>query len=1276
MMTTHFPARISRSLLLLLLLLCAALLARATETENLGLQILPAPGPVTVDGQFTDWDLSGSIFACGDVQHYRDKFGVWFSAMYDAKNLYLLARWSDDTPMNNPGSTAGDFGWNGDCLQVRLVADYGKPTEQENVFNCWAGADGKDVVERDTPGKTKRAPKGDDVKPEGAQQAFVKNADGKGYVQEIAIPWALITSDGQPRTAGDSLVMTIEPNFTAGPTNGRMSIKDIFRPGVTIDRVFTFRAKRIWGVATLAAAGHVAPIPVRLSDSREFPVRLTNGIPTVDWSALEIKTAGLGFKPINFTLPEDGVVSLQILNDKGEVVRNLLTAEPMKKGPQEVLWDGLTTGFYRGPGQPAPAGAYTWRGIYHHGIGIALRGWACNSGQSPWDGPNPGDNWGGDMGTPCTVTTDGARMYLGWSGSEAGKAMVVTDLQGTALWHQKRGGFGGALQIAVDGGVAYIVDTQDNNAIYCVETGSGKYVMWPGQQTTDVAEANLWPAELAVKPTSPAGMDARNGKLYLTGGKGANGCVVIIDEKTGKAVQSIHLPDPGAIRVVKDDCAYLVSAGTSVLRLDPQTGKVQTVVDKLTNAAGLAVDGAGMLYVGVNAPDYQVKVFTARGRFVRNIGKKGGRPVLGPWQAGGMRDLAGMAVDANGMLWVMESTVYPKRISIWNTKTGALVKELFGPTHYGASGGAVYPKDPNVMVGEGCEWRIDPQTGQASCTGVFDVEGRAFLGGNAFARFCTGANGRDYLAVINGEEISIYERLAPGNYALRTTITSDRKAKRTYFRADAGDLQANSDAPVPSYPRALTLGGYYSWSMNMGSDMTLYGGGGSLAVSGFTKAGAPIYDPATFKEVPGLFAGLPSQDNQNVVSTDGNWTTYFTCQDAATGKVRWQYPSQFAGVHGSHEAPPPFPGMIRGAFGTIGCAKVPVAGYIWAVNTNVGEWHLLTQDGYYLTRLFEPDALKLEFPPKAAPGVRIDHLPCGMGGEDFGGSLVQAPDGKVYIEAGKTADWNCELTGLNDIKDLGTGTLTFTEADARQAVQARELAMQQVVGARHALLHQATPTFTGNLNKDFAGAEILSYKKQDNAAVRSALAWDAQKLYVAWEVTDNTPWVNGATDPTMSYLSGDTVDLQLGTDPHANKDRNEAVAGDLRLSIGNFQGTPTAVLYRKVSAVKKPRVFSSGVVHAYEMQYVDVLAEARIQVKVDAGKGYLVEASIPFAALGITPAAGLRLHGDLGVTHGDPAGMRTRLRTYWSNQQTGLVDDAVYELMMTPKNWGELELKP
>ena len=78
-------------------------------------------------------------------------------------------------------------------------------------------------------------------------------------------------------------------------------------------------------------------------------------------------------------------------------------------------------------------------------------------------------------------------------------------------------------------------------------------------------------------------------------------------------------------------------------------------------------------------------------------------------------------------------------------------------------------------------------------------------------------------------------------------------------------------------------------------------------------------------------------------------------------------------------------------------------------------------------------------------------------------------------------------------------------------------------------------------------------------------------------------------------------------------------------------------------------------------------------IKVNKRNGsYVVEAAIPFAALGLTPAKGLTLRGDMGVTFGDPAGQRTRLRSYWSNQHTGLVDDAVFELKMEPQHWGDM----
>jgi len=66
-------ARVLVSLLGLALLVQAGS-ARALQTENTGMQALPAPGPVAMDGKLNDWDLSGGIFTC-DVR--RGRGGIW-----------------------------------------------------------------------------------------------------------------------------------------------------------------------------------------------------------------------------------------------------------------------------------------------------------------------------------------------------------------------------------------------------------------------------------------------------------------------------------------------------------------------------------------------------------------------------------------------------------------------------------------------------------------------------------------------------------------------------------------------------------------------------------------------------------------------------------------------------------------------------------------------------------------------------------------------------------------------------------------------------------------------------------------------------------------------------------------------------------------------------------------------------------------------------------------------------------------------------------------------
>lgn len=1294
------------------LLLCGAIsfgstnVVRGTETENLGMRILPAAGKVVVDGKIDDWDLTGGLFACGDVENAANRFAVWVHVMYDQDNLYLLARWNDPTPLNNPGSSKGDYGFNGDCLQIRIVTapDIAAPEvttndqkakDAPNVrtthINAWRDRDGLDVVElaygrRFNEGGIKNA------KIQGASQAFHVLPNGKGYIQEIAIPWKLLVKDGVALKAGMRVLMTFEPNFTIG-TGGRLTIKDLFKMGIALDRVFTFQTNQCWGYASLEAKGAVLPRPVRLSDGREFPVRFEAGLPVIDWTGLTKSKLPDGFKTIKVDVPEDGYVSLNLFAKDGTVARQLLTSHFLTKGTHDILWDGLTTPSVRKPGEPVSPGEYTISGIHHTGIGLRLRGWAANSGKTPWNG------WGADHGNPLGVAAAGDQVVVGWGGGEGDKPLLACDLNGNIRWKNIRGGIASAAPVATDGETVYAFNNVGQyaaRAIYRVDAKTGRYSEWSALKTTDLTMKDLWGDEPDI-PQQPSGLTAAGGNVFVSFSK--KDAVLVVDAKTGLVTKRLTVPKASSVAAVSAN-QVLVMSWPTILSVDVATGASRIAVTPALAekdwVSALAVDKEGNIYAGIRGGNHHVEVYSPDGKWLRTIGRKGGRSLQGPWTPDGMFEIASLAVDGNGKLWVAEDDGSPRRVSVWDAKTGAFDKEFFGASSYGATGAAINPVDPYLMVGQGCEWRIDPKTGKSTCVGTITREGMGS------ARFGIGPEKKVYLAVtpkfLHGPfPIKIYERLGDANYKLRASLREidspsqekGKKNKAVEVWSDAnGDAQVQPDE-VKTYP--IDLGGWFTgWFMSMTPDLAFYGSQYQVKVTGWTPCGAPMYDltqakkiaaPTDVKNRGGMGAqrGHGSADGRYMLWNGSYGVDHGTvdCYDIETGQHVWSYPSNFTGVHGSHRAVPAEVGMIRGAYDITGSAKFPApVGNVWVIPTNKGEWHLLTDKGLYLTRLFEGDPTRLSWPEQAVPGASLDTCPPGAGEEAFGGSITQGLDGKLSVQAGHISFWNAEVVGIESVRALPTGSITINESDVASATTFRQRYLQEAVGVKRIAAYYGTPKFTGDLDKDFVGAAIAKFQKQDVTSCRTALAWDDKNLYVGWDVRDATPWVNGADAPEFLYARGDTVDLQLGVDPKAPKNRKDAVLGDLRLSIGSFEGKTTAVLYRKVANEKNVKFFSSGVVKGYQMDSVLVLKDIPIDVKVDRAKQkYVVEAAIPFAALGFTPAEGMNLRADFGVTHGNKEGRRTVLRTHWSNQNTGLVSDEVFELQMTPAAWGELELK-
>jgi hypothetical protein len=450
----------------------------------------------------------------------------------------------------------------------------------------------------------------------------------------------------------------------------------------------------------------------------------------------------------------------------------------------------------------------------------------------------------------------------------------------------------------------------------------------------------------------------------------------------------------------------------------------------------------------------------------------------------------------------------------------------------------------------------------------------------------------------------------------------------------------------------------------------------------FTDDGAPCYGPEGTTDLGVKDHGclVPVERDRVLLVLSGTGygeDSYLRALELETWRELWRYPAYAHGVHGSHKAPMPGPGLILGALKICGVAHLSDrAGTVFCIRGNLGEDFLVTTDGFYAGTLFRDSRQPgPSLPPREEDLAGKSIMSQTEGSEPFNGWFGRQSDGKVRICTGipGQAALVGEVRGLETLRRFAGPRVEVTAAQVVKAEEENARRAAAAAARKTAAVRpmSAPPQVDGDARewKDIPTQSIERRGASERGSFR--LAYDARNLYVLFQVEDASPWRNEGKDAARLFKTGDAVDLQLAVDEAAGEAR-EIGPSYVRLLFAPLEGKPACVLMRPVepgAPADKAYVYSSPV-GKRRFDRVETLDGAAVSVKVDTAR-YSVEAAVPLEALGLKPRPGLRLRGDAGFISSDAGGTVNVARTYWSNRTTNLTSDMPTEAWLEPAAWGE-----
>ncbi|QJW98931.1 hypothetical protein [Frigoriglobus tundricola] len=1029
--------------------------------------------------------------------------------------------------------------------------------------------------------------------------------------------------------------------------------------------------------------------------------------------------------PVRFRLDAASRVTLVIEDARGNRVRNLVGETLFPAGENTIYWDGYDDGERGETGaltrrRVAP-GTYAVRGLTHAGIRATYEMSVYNPGSPPWATRDRAGGWLADHSPPADVLylpdpvrapngKGDARFLVCATSAEAGDEFVWLDAEGRRLYGTNDGFWGGT-HLARDvgpepapGHFAYVFQSgQRDPDNFNIEVRGFKTDGGQLESVIKYPRLRRQPTFKGNEQYSSDGLAVHNGHLVFA--VTALNKLVFADVRTKKVLGEFRLTAPKAPAFDRQGRLYVLSAG-KLKRFDVSENRAgldneRTLVEKgLEAPARLTLDSTGNLYVSDWGRSHQVKVFDPQGRLLRTIGRAGG-PQLGPYDESRMNHPCGTTIDDRGQVWVAEGDLTPKRVSVWKPD-GTFLRALYGPTKYGG-GGALDPKDRARFYynegGRGIEFALDWKTGASAIKSIYSrpdlmtdletmpgpaperafyVAGRQYMvncynGGLRYSndrgagiwRMDDTRTARPVALIGNGADLvnDIWGWRMKNREAIVKLWAAHNPRDVLFVWSDTnGDGVAQADEirwvaeDHSAAPRA-DIGGIGLMPL-VHPDLSFTTAFGTrVAAPTLDARGVPVYDLGTRTTV-----GDPKQVRAPLIAgqralthtdSDGWWMGF-----DLKGERRWRYPA-------TPEEEVAVPGAMVAPTRLLGPPVTPAdgqAGPVVAINGEMGAVFLLTADGLFVqtlggdARLLPPLA---ETNPKR--GWEVKNVTFQQ--EHFHPTINQTADGGIYLVAGFQQSTLLKLDGWDGIKRRDFGTVTVGAGDlAGLPATVVQIARKDGRPKEDIAVLRQGPKVDGDLSDWPAGTRWMLIDDRTAAAV----AVDGENLYAALRGDDAKVLDNTGTDPRYLFKSGGALDLMIGTDPKAARDRTAPAAGDVRVVVTRTDGKPAVTLYRAVApgAPKADGVQFESPIGKVGFDQVQSISE---HVRL-AGAGGNFEFSVPLKVLGFKPAANTEVLADIGVLRGLEG--RTVRRTYWSNKHTVLVSDLPSEARLYPERWG------